>query len=141
MENSLQSNFMKRNINVWLDVTGATVSWLCAIHCIALPFAVSVLPLVGLSFLLDETTEQFFIGISIAIAALTLLPGFFRHHRKLRTLLLFTAGISLIVASHLIFEENLILQIPFLLIGAILVTTAHFINRRLCMDCAVCCES
>jgi hypothetical protein len=53
---------MKKNISSWLDATGATASWLCAVHCIVLPFAVSLLPIVGLSFLLDEKTERIFIG-------------------------------------------------------------------------------
>lgn len=131
----------RKNIGVRLDNAGMTASWLCAVHCIALPPAISILPLVGLSFLLDETTEIVFIGISVALAALTLLPGFFRHHRKLRTLLLFVTGIGLIAAAHLSFEDDLRLQIPLLLAGALMISAAHFINRRLCRQCAVCGES
>jgi hypothetical protein len=129
---------MRKNVLGWLDTTGATASWLCAVHCIVLPFTISLLPLAGLSFLLDETTERVFIGISTLVAALSLLPAYFRQHGKIRTLVLFASGISLVVASHLAFEDNLVVQIPFLVIGAILITIAHLINRRLCRACIAC---
>lgn len=122
----------------WLDLTGTAVSWICLVHCLALPFFVSLLPLIGLSFLLDETVEQAIIGASVLIAAASLLPAYFRQHGKIRTIVLFAAGIGLIIASHLAFEDELTLQIPFLLAGAGLITAAHFINRRLCRACRRC---
>ena len=122
----------------WLDLIGSAVSWACVIHCLALPFFISLLPLVGLSFMLDESVEQAIISMSVLIAAASLLPAYFRQHGKIRTIVLFIAGISLIVLSHLAFEEELTLQIPFLLAGAGLITAAHLINRRLCRNCAKC---
>ncbi len=122
----------------WLDVTGTAVSWICMIHCVALPFFISLLPLVGLSFLLDERIEWMIIGVSVLVAALSLLPAYFRRHRKFRTLTLFASGIGLVVISHLAFEENLLLQIPFLLAGAGLITAAHLVNRHLCRTCGSC---
>lgn len=122
----------------WLDLTGTAVSWLCAIHCIALPFFISLLPFLGLSFLLDETVEWTIIGVSILVAALSLLPAYFRRHRKIRTIIFFVSGVGLIIATHLAFEENLLLQVPLLLAGAILITAAHLVNRRLCGNCARC---
>jgi predicted membrane channel-forming protein YqfA (hemolysin III family) len=47
-------------------------------------------------------------------------------------------GIGLIVLTHLLFEENLTLKFTFLLTGAILISAAHFINRRLCRACTIC---
>ena len=124
--------------SAWLDFTGMAASWLCAIHCLALPFTVSILPLIGLSFLLSETTERAFIGISILIAALSLLPAYFRQHGRVRSLMLFTGGISLIITSHLLFEESIVLKAIFLIGGGALITTAHLVNRRLCRECEAC---
>lgn len=137
-ENHLTILQTSEGASVWLDRTGMAASWLCAIHCLALPFAVSILPLVGLSFLLSETTERAFIGISIVIAGLSLLPAYLRQHRRSRSLLLFTSGISLIITSHLLFEESLVLKASFLIAGGALITTAHFVNRRLCRECDSC---
>lgn len=129
---------MSEKIGKWLDMAGVTASWACAVHCLALPFLIGVLPLVGLSFLLDETTERIFIGISVLLAVCSLIPAYFRDHGKLRAFFLAIGGIGLIVLTHLLFEENLTLKFTFLLTGAILISAAHFINRRLCRACTVC---
>ncbi len=141
-------NFMKSEQSIeptiemeergWLDLTGTAVSWICAVHCLALPFFISLLPLVGLSFLLDETVERTIIGVSILIAAASLLPAYFRQHRKIRAFVLFLAGIGLIIASHLYFEKKPVLQVPFLLAGAGLITAAHLVNRHLRRTCPRC---
>ena len=121
-----------------LDYTGATVSWICAVHCLAMPLLITTLPLVGLSFLADETTEWVLIGLSIVVALISLLPAYFNQHHKIRIILIFASGISLIMLSHLAFEDELLWNIPLVLAGAFLITAAHFINRRLCRDCENC---
>lgn len=129
---------MSVRIGSLLDKAGITASWLCAVHCLALPFLIGVLPFIGLSFLLEETTERIFIAVSIVLAAFSLLPAYFREHGKLRSIFLAAAGIGLIVLTHFLFEENLLLKLIFLLTGAIFISAAHFLNRRLCRECAVC---
>jgi hypothetical protein len=121
----------------WLDLTGAAVSWVCVVHCLVMPFFISLAPLIGISFLVDESIEQSIIGISVLIAAISLLPAFFRQHGKIRAIVLFVFGISLIVVSHAAFEESA-MRIPVLLAGAVLISAAHLINRHLCRICAVC---
>ena len=121
-----------------LDYTGATVSWICAIHCLAMPFIISVLPLIGLSFLADETTEWLIILGSLILALLSLVPAFLKKHGKYQTLLLFTVGFGFIGLSHLYFEDDLSWKLPFILCGAILITSAHLLNRHYCRTCKVC---
>lgn len=131
-------NFRNEKIGRLLDKAGVTASWVCAVHCLAPPFLVGVLPFLGLNFLLSEATERVLIGVSILLAALSLLPAYFREHRKLRSIFLAAAGIGLIVLTHFLFEENLPAKIMFLIAGAILISAAHLVNRRLCRACAVC---
>ena len=133
-----QIYFMTNRFGKWLDITGATASWLCAAHCLILPFFITLLPLVGLSFLLDEATERIFIGVSVALALSSFLPAYFCEHGKLRAIFLAVGGIGLITMTHFLMEENLTAKLCFLLIGAILITAAHLINRRLCHRCKVC---
>lgn len=123
--------------NLW-DKTGITISWVCAVHCLAMPFIISFLPLLGISFLAHEGIEYVIIGFSIVIALVTLLPAYFRQHRKIRTLLLYTSGICFVVFADMLFEESFSAKIIFVLIGACLVSSAHFINRKLCRSCKVC---
>lgn len=121
-----------------LDYTGATVSWICAIHCLAMPFIISALPLIGLSFLADETTEWIIILISVIVALLSLLPSFLKKHRKFQSLALFVGGLGLIGLSHLYFEDDLSWKLPFILSGAVLITSAHLLNLHYCRTCKVC---
>lgn len=131
-------NFMNEKIGKWLDAAGVTAFWACAVHCLALPLFIGVMPLVGMSFLLDEATERIFIIVSILLAALSLLPAYVREHGKIRSIFLAAAGIGLIIMTHFFLEENLAAKIVFLIAGAIFLSAAHLINRRLCRECAVC---
>lgn len=134
----MRLKFQTLNSNGFWDKTGATVSWVCAVHCLAMPFIISFLPLLGISFLAHEGIEYIIIGFSIVIALVSLLPAYFRQHRKIRTLLLFISGICFFIFADILFEESLTGKITFVLIGASLVTSAHFINRRLCRNCQNC---
>lgn len=120
-----------------LDYTGAAVAWICAVHCLAMPFLITFLSVIGLSFLADETTEWIIILSSLAIALFSLIPSF-RQHRKYQSLLLFTFGIGMILTSHLFFEDEFIWNIPLVLTGAISITSAHLLNRYYCKNCQLC---
>jgi MerC mercury resistance protein len=127
----------------FLDKTGATVSWICAIHCLAMPFILVFFPILGSTLLAHEGLEYAIVGVSIVIALFTLLPGYVNKHRMLRTIVLFISGISLVISADILFSENLFGKMIFVLAGAILITTSHFINRKLCRECKHCtdCES
>ena len=137
----MRLDFQTTNASGLLDKTGAAASWICAVHCLATPFVVSFLPLLGISFLAQEGVEYIFIGFSIILAAITLLPAYFKQHRKIRTLLLFVAGIGFIIFADILFEESLSGKIIFVLLGACLITSSHFLNRRLCFECRKCAET
>ena len=129
---------MNEKITKGLDNFGALASWACAVHCLVLPFLVGVLPLIGLSFLLSETTEKFLIGVSVILAVFSLLPSYYMHHGKLRSIFLALAGLSLIIVTHLLFEDSFLLKAILLITGAVLITAAHMLNRYLCHTCRVC---
>lgn len=137
MNINLQTSFS----NGFWDKTGAAISWLCAIHCLVLPFAIAALPFLGLSFLLDENIERLIISVSIIVALISLLPAYFHRHRQLNILILFIFGITFIISSHLFLEESFALKIPFVLAGAGFVSAAHSINYRACRKCRKCCET
>jgi hypothetical protein len=134
----MRLNFKPFESTDFLDKTGVAVSWLCAVHCLAMPFLISFLPLIGISFLAGEGFEYIFIGISIVLAMLSLLPAYFKQHRKIRTLLLFASGICFVVLADAVFEDSLPGKILFVFVGAGCITAAHFINRRLCRNCQKC---
>lgn len=121
-----------------LDRTGATVPWVCAVHCLLMPIAASFLPIFGISFFADEGFEVVFIGMSLLIAAISLLPGYVRHHRKLQVLILFTVGIILVILADILLGSNLFGKSVLILVGAMMITRSHTLNRRFCRACYLC---
>lgn len=137
----MQHNNQNISASGFWDKTGAVVSWLCAAHCLAMPFLVSSLPLVGLGFFAHEGVEYIFIGVSVFVALISILSGFLRFHRNINTVLLFCAGIGLMISADQVFEESLPGKAAVVVAGAIFITAAHFLNRYLCRKCKKCGET
>ncbi len=116
-----------------LDRIGIIASCACAVHCAVMPALLGVLPLLGLSVLADA--EWMLIVASLLIGAASLLPSYFRHHRRATPLLMFAVGLALIVAGRIAFEESVRLETLCVVCGALLVAAAHFVNRRFCQAC------
>ncbi|PWK85273.1 MerC domain-containing protein [Fulvimonas soli] len=112
------------------DRIGATASFLCAIHCAALPFVLALLPLVGLEFLADHRFERGFVVFACALALLSLGNGYRRHHRPL-ALMLALPGLALLLLGVTVAEDYSIgLHSVLVTCGGLLVAGAHFVNLR-----------
>ena len=120
-----------------LDRLGVAASCACAIHCLITPLLVGLLPLLGLSWFADARTEWSFVALSVLLGLLSLLPGYFRHHQRLRPTIVFMTGICLILIARL-WEEGSRIETPVVVIGALMVATAHIINLKLCRACTAC---
>ena len=113
------------------DRLGAVASFLCAIHCAALPFVLALLPLVGLEFLADHRFERAFVVFACALALLTLVNGY-RRHRRPGSLMLAFPGLSLLLLGVTVAERYPIaLHSVLVTCGGVLLASAHFINLRL----------
>ena len=112
------------------DRIGATASFLCAIHCAALPFVLAILPFLGLSFLADHAFERGFVLFASALALVALVNGYRRHHRAL-ALRLALPGLLLLVTG-VTFAEGYPIAVHSVLVtcGGLLVACAHFFNLR-----------
>ena len=122
-----------------LDFIGFSASLLCALHCAALPFFLSLIPLSGLKYLDNVWIEYIFILASFSIAGYSLIRGYFRHHHKL-ALLLVTAGFALVGTGHFLghgWNEVLLTSS-----GAVIVAVAHLLNwnytRQMNPECRSC---
>ncbi|MBN7811823.1 MerC domain-containing protein [Algoriphagus sp. H41] len=87
------------SIGTHLDWIGISASLACAIHCMALPFLLSALPILGLGFLANPWIEYLVIVLSLFLAAFAISHGFSRHHRKSLPILLVVIGFSVILAG------------------------------------------
>jgi hypothetical protein len=124
-----------------LDRLGFSASTICAIHCAVMPFALSVLPVLGLGFLAHGTFELVMILISATIGTVSLTTSY-RLHRKLNPILIMISGAVILLFnffghdSHSALAETLH---PYLAaFGGLMIATAHRINMRLCDSCDRC---
>ena len=117
-----------------VDNVGAVLSCACAVHCVAMPLLVTVLPLLGLGFLTSEPAELIIVG-AVALAIGSAVWGV-RHHRHWRAFLIIVVAIAFIAIGHVATEG--IFEVVFHTTAGILLATAHLLNRHLCKTCPAC---
>ncbi len=125
-----------------LDRAGAAASSLCALHCAVMPLLVTLLPLLGLSFLASEATEWLLFGASAIIGVSSLCLGF-RTHRSRRALSVLAVGLALLALGRMMEHQTMHGQtsrwgVPILVCGGLIVAASHIVNRALCRACHIC---
>ena len=120
---------------------GLSASTICAIHCMAMPFLLGVLPTLGLGFLASGWFELAMIGISVVLGAITLGTSY-RLHQKINPIVLLTSWVVVLLfnffghESHSELAETLH---PYIAgFGAMMIATSYYINNRLCKACERC---
>ncbi|WP_316823490.1 MerC domain-containing protein [Pedobacter gandavensis] len=114
-----------------LDQFGITASVACAIHCAALPFLITLLPLWGLSFLANPWVELSMIGLSLIIGTWSLAGSYPKHKRIIPILVLIT-GFILIGTGHHSLESLEPILIPM---GGLTIALAHLLNWKYARNC------
>lgn len=134
----MHSAMMERLKQVDLDKMGATASLTCAIHCAVLPLAITLLPLLGLTFLADERLEWGLLGLSALLGVSSLCLGF-RQHGQRHALVILAVGLSLVALGR-ISEEHQWGHASALVVvlGGSTIAASHLLNRRLCRACDRC---
>jgi hypothetical protein len=129
---------MQRINTIDLDKVGATASATCAVHCALMPLIVTLMPLVGLSFLSSEAMEWALLALSAFFGVTSLCLGY-KNHRQGQALALLCPGLAFIVLGR-IAEEHSILKIgvPLVVMGGLTVAGSHWLNHRLCRTCVLC---
>lgn len=115
----------KESLEYTLDFIGILASLACAIHCLALPFVLTISALGNLMWLNTSQLEWSFIVFTILIAASSLLWSFFWKHRKSQVLWLAVLGVSLIIGNHI---EHTVNDYWLTAFGGILLASAHALN-------------
>jgi len=113
-----------------LDKVGAAASLACAIHCIALPFAIALLPTLGMAWLDNPWVDRVFLGAALIFAALAHPKGYRTHRRCLPAALAACAliGIGLTISLW----ESAPAHDYVVAFGGLVVASSHFLNRHWC---------
>jgi hypothetical protein len=115
-----------------LGQLGMTASLACAIHCAALPFFITTLPLWGLEFLAHSWVELSMICLSLLIGICSLVSSFPKH-RRLIPILVLMIGFALIATGHYALES---LEAALIPLGGFTIATAHYLNWKYNRNCS-----
>lgn len=116
-----------------IEKVGFYLSLICAIHCIATPIVVTLLPFLGSSFINNHSWEIWFIGGSLILAGVLLWNDFRKHHNRLPMYLL--VGSMLVKLVELVLLRH---QFEFLTgtLGASLIALAYYFNWKYKKECS-----
>jgi len=120
----MKSHFVSLNV----DFIGFSASLLCAVHCAALPFLLTLAPLAGLQLLDSPWVEYAFIVLSICIATGALVQGYRKHHHKFLPLIIAVAGFVLIGLGQ--FLELSWAEALLTATGGATIAIAHLMNWK-----------
>ena len=114
--------FIEKHSHI-LHKVGLSLSFLCAIHCLAMPFVLVALPIVGQSFL-NEHVELGLIFGSLVLGVFILVKDY-KHHFNKVPLMLFSLSF-LLALIHLVFHQHVLLSF-----SSVLMAIAYLRNWQL----------
>jgi len=122
------------------DKFAVSLSLLCAIHCLALPVMLVLLPSLTALQLDNEAFHHWMIVAVLPISFYALTMGCKKHKRYSLLFLGFT-GLTLLVLAVLLGEDitGEYGEKTLTLFGAILISSGHYWNFRLCQQHINCC--
>lgn len=129
-----------RTVQAITDKVSIGLSLLCAIHCLALPFMLVLLPSLAV-FQLDDEAFHVWMLVAVFPTSIYALTMGCKRHKRYRLLALGTAGLTLltlaVILGHDVIGEHG--EKVLTVLGASLIAAGHFANFRLCQqhnDCA-----
>jgi hypothetical protein len=96
---------MIRTRGPWLDRVGAVVGMGCALHCLALPLVVGMLPLVGATLLSHPMAEVVLLGTALVLGAVVARDGF-RGPRRSPSTWVLVVGVGLLGLRLVLGEDG-----------------------------------
>jgi len=114
-----------------LDRVGAAGSLICAAHCALWPFALALIPGLGLSFLASPLFERGFVVFAGVLATLSLLPGWRRHGSPVALMVLLPGLIGVGVGAFSSSGHGGWLHAVLMSFGGMLIGAAHLTNLSL----------
>lgn len=119
-----------------LDKAGATASLVCAVHCVALPLAIALLPALGLAWLDNPWIDRSFLVAAVLFAVLAHPKGYVQHKRCVPASLALLGIVGIILAISV--WERVEAHHYAIAAGGLLVAGSHWLNRHYCHQ--ACCD-
>ena len=121
------------------DRLGIALSLVCLAHCLLLPVAFLVLPLIAVQWLQGGTVHVLLALVLAPVAALALVPGL-KRHRSWSVAGAMAAGLGLLSTAAFAGEGSVAHEwsTALTLAGGAILVAAHFVNLKLCRSCPAC---
>ncbi|MGB2217627.1 MAG: MerC domain-containing protein [Porticoccaceae bacterium] len=127
-----------KNIQTLSDKTAISLSIICALHCLALPSLLVMLPSLTALNLADEVVHLWMLAAVIPISIYALTMGC-RKHKRLGIVALGLVGITTLIAAALLGHDVLGETGEKIIVttGAFIIAISHWQNHQLCrrLDC------
>ena len=111
-----------------LDAVGAFASFLCAVHCAAMPLLLSTMPFAGIELLADHRIERLFVVFAALFGLIVIGAGYCRHRVSTVAALYVTGVLALMVGAF--GAVHGIGHAALLAFGGLMLGSAHVVNRR-----------
>jgi len=125
------SKFINNNIDFW----GFLASFLCALHCAAVPLILLFGSLGSFDWLANHKVELGFISLSIILAYWSLWTSYKKHHKQRKAVNIVLVGFIFLGVSRLVPHH---IGDILVVIGGLIVAYAHYVNWRLLQACKHC---
>jgi hypothetical protein len=123
----------------YMDTAAVVLSGVCMLHCLALPIALTILPIVNVTLLDESTFHLIMMVVILPISVIALSIGCRQHKDKL-TLILGSIGLVILTTTAIFGHDLLGLTGERIVtsIGGLILAAAHIQNYRCCRndDCA-----
>ena len=112
-----------------LDWLGAGASFVCALHCAALPIVVALAPFAGAHWLASHAFDEWAVSIALLFGA-AVIGAAYCTHRWRRTLALYLSSAVLLIVGAFVVHAPEIWHALLLCAGGVLLAATHVVNRR-----------
>ena len=112
----------------WLDRFGMGASFLCLLHCLALPLVIAALPSLSQILQVPEAFHVWVVLFAVPCSLWALLAGRARHGAVM-PLLIGCAGLLFLIAG-VTFLHDAGWETPATVAGSLLLSAAHVLNLR-----------
>ncbi len=120
----------------WADRLGIGASALCVVHCAVTPILISFSSVLAQILPSEKSAHRSLSVVVAALGAIALLRGF-RAHRRVRVLLIMTAGLACIGGAA--WWGTLLprhwMEVAITCVGSAFLISAHRMNHTFCRDC------
>lgn len=117
----------------WVERAAVGASFVCLVHCLALPLLLAALPVLAAAIPLPETFHLWVIAFAVPTSAIALITGRARHG-SIHPVVIGGIGLFLLAVGALVVGETP-WETPVTVAGSLTLAAAHLWNWRLRHAC------